>query len=384
VDSGRPLSTVELPPDCRFHAIRASHAGRWLVLVNRTVRGAPLWLLDLSDGHSVEALPAALRWPTDCAFGPDDRWLLCAADGGTVRLSLPGLTAEAPTAASGQPPVLAPDGQASAAWDERGEALRVWDAESAPVASVPLPPGWAVWGLGLSDGGGVLAAYSLVASGAPRSPSSDVEVRCWETATGRELFRTAGVRLAELPFNLGRREAALSRDGRTLAVLCDVPDRPGAYRITLWDVVGGRVRTQLDLPSGAAGWKYGCDLLSPDGRVAVLPLRRMSFLAQARELAVRLGVRWPFAGPVSERGAALFDATTGRSLGGVTGGIEAAAWSPDGSLLAVLDEEGKSMRVWDVPPRKALWWFAAGATLLALPVALLARRRVRRLRAAAG
>ena len=37
----------------------------------------------------------------------------------------------------------------------------------------------------------------------------------------------------------------------------------------------------------------------------------------------------------------------------------------------------------DIPPRKPLKWFAAGATLIALPIGLLARRRVRKLQALA-
>jgi hypothetical protein len=38
--------------------------------------------------------------------------------------------------------------------------------------------------------------------------------------------------------------------------------------------------------------------------------------------------------------------------------------------------------LWDIPPRKSLTWFAAVAALLALPIALVAWRRTRKLRAA--
>ena len=56
--------------------------------------------------------------------------------------------------------------------------------------------------------------------------------------------------------------------------------------------------------------------------------------------------------------------------------------SPDGRTLAVMRSENE-VQLWDVPPRKPLAWFLAGAVLLALPPALLTRWRVRRLRRAA-
>jgi hypothetical protein len=50
-------------------------------------------------------------------------------------------------------------------------------------------------------------------------------------------------------------------------------------------------------------------------------------------------------------------------------------WSPDGTLLAIAGET--MLSVWDVPPRKPLAWFAAGAVLLACPIMILASRRCR-------
>jgi hypothetical protein len=54
-------------------------------------------------------------------------------------------------------------------------------------------------------------------------------------------------------------------------------------------------------------------------------------------------------------------------------------------LLATPTSPGKPIRkiaIWDIPPRKSLTWFTAGAALLALPTALLVWRRTRKLRAA--
>jgi WD40 repeat protein len=57
-----------------------------------------------------------------------------------------------------------------------------------------------------------------------------------------------------------------------------------------------------------------------------------------------------------------------------------AEFSPDGRLFAVND--GQTLRLYDYPPRKSLRWFPAGSALLALPIALAAWRRSRKLRAA--
>jgi hypothetical protein len=58
-------------------------------------------------------------------------------------------------------------------------------------------------------------------------------------------------------------------------------------------------------------------------------------------------------------------------------------WSPTGETVAIFQSgSNNSWQIWDIPPRKSLTWFTAGAALLALPIAVIARRRVRKLRAA--
>jgi WD40 repeat protein len=76
----------------------------------------------------------------------------------------------------------------------------------------------------------------------------------------------------------------------------------------------------------------------------------------------------------------LFDAVTGRELGRVSGTFDESEWSPDGKLLATLDENRHLVRVWDVPPHKSVMWFSVAAGILALPLAALSWRRSRRLR----
>jgi WD40 repeat protein len=67
---------------------------------------------------------------------------------------------------------------------------------------------------------------------------------------------------------------------------------------------------------------------------------------------------------------------------GLVGYTKRVQFSPGGGMLVT--EEGNTIRLWfwDLPPRKSLIWFAAGAAILALPIALVAWRRTRKLRAA--
>lgn len=56
-----------------------------------------------------------------------------------------------------------------------------------------------------------------------------------------------------------------------------------------------------------------------------------------------------------------------------------AGFTLDGTAFASCD--GATLRVWDLPPRKSLTWFAAGAAVLALPIGFAAWRRGRKLAA---
>jgi hypothetical protein len=57
------------------------------------------------------------------------------------------------------------------------------------------------------------------------------------------------------------------------------------------------------------------------------------------------------------------------------GSVSPYGWSPDGTLLAIAGDT--TFAVWDMPPRRPLAWFAAGAVLLACPIMILASRRCR-------
>jgi WD40 repeat protein len=106
-----------------------------------------------------------------------------------------------------------------------------------------------------------------------------------------------------------------------------------------------------------------------------------------------LGLKYPFAGSDLRINAAIFDVRTGEHLVEIPSVSEEIVegirplvsldWSPDDKTLATLQSGTLNVwNLWDIPPRKSVTWFAAGAALLALPIAFVARRRVRELRAA--
>jgi WD40 repeat protein len=86
--------------------------------------------------------------------------------------------------------------------------------------------------------------------------------------------------------------------------------------------------------------------------------------------------------------ACFVDGPTRREIGRLTPirlpkGDSNATWaefSPDGKVFAFND--GRMLRMYDLPPHKPLAWFFTGTALIALPIALLAWRRTRKLRAA--
>jgi hypothetical protein len=118
--------------------------------------------------------------------------------------------------------------------------------------------------------------------------------------------------------------------------------------------------------------------VSPDGSLlASVELGQDDFLTV---LLSHLGFRsvFPLSGGSTIQIRRLED---GASLGNVPGYL--LHWIQGRSAVATNDEEQSEVwRIFDIPPRKSLTWFAAGAALLALPIALVTWRRTRKLRAA--
>ena len=132
------------------------------------------------------------------------------------------------------------------------------------------------------------------------------------------------------------------------------------------------------------GWSQ-----SVDGQTLFAVREQLNSGSFAERLFGFLGLRWPVPTRIVQRGQ-FIDASSGVSLGTVTvrredeglitHDVSQVYWSPNSEVAAIHDKHDNSWAVWDIPPRKSLTWFAAGAALLALPIAFLARRRVRRLR----
>jgi hypothetical protein len=131
--------------------------------------------------------------------------------------------------------------------------------------------------------------------------------------------------------------------------------------------------------------------LSPDKRV--LFARTTEYGSFLGSLLNRVGIAWPSPSETSFIGR-FYETASGRPLGVIRAWDEEhennhfhrtmdLEWSPTGETLAIFQSgSNNSWQIWDIPPRKSLTWFTAGAALLALPIAVIARRRVRKLRAA--
>jgi WD40 repeat protein len=214
----------------------------------------------------------------------------------------------------------------------------------------------------------VLAAMRPAETGA-----SEYEARCWSVATGEQL--------AVIP---NTKEMALAGDGRTLVTISGTAD-PNENRLTLWDLAAHKPRAELSLRANE-DWHLihypdQASCFSPDGRVfalgGVLPPA-----LPLKEWADRLGVRGPFEFPGRQSVIRLLDVHSGRWRGDIPAQIPSIGWLANGTALATLDDDSMGVRVWDVPPRKPLVPLTVAAAVWAIPLAVLARRRVRRLRPA--
>jgi hypothetical protein len=131
--------------------------------------------------------------------------------------------------------------------------------------------------------------------------------------------------------------------------------------------------------------------LSPDKRV--LFERSSEYGSFPGNLLNRVGIAWPSPSETSFIGR-FYETASGRPLGVIqawdgehennqfhwTMDLE---WSPTGETLAIFQSgSNNTWQIWDIPPRKSLTWFAVGAALVALPIALIVWWRVRRLKAA--
>jgi hypothetical protein len=134
---------------------------------------------------------------------------------------------------------------------------------------------------------------------------------------------------------------------------------------------------------------------SPDGRVVLVPVEE-SKAGVLEQWAKQLGLRLTSGRSGYKIVGHLFDSATGEHLAAIPADLSdylpsganlltiEFMWTPDGQKLAVTNREDKTrtLQIWEIPPRKSLTWFCAGAALLALPITVIARWRMQTLRAA--
>ncbi|HEY1376302.1 MAG TPA: hypothetical protein VGF55_05885, partial [Gemmataceae bacterium] len=182
----------------------------------------------------------------------------------------------------------------------------------------------------------------------------------WDTTASREL--------CAIPFGVS---AVAPGAKRRLFTADECPD--DSRQVSVWDTGDGALVASMTIPRGARlDWQGGW--ASSDGRTVALIDK-----AEADPVRAWLERRVPWLGvKVMTSRAKLVDVTTGTTAGRLPGDVTSTMFAPDGRAVAALGDG--MLRVWDVPPRKPLTWFAVAAGLLAVPPAGLAWRRVRGLR----
>jgi WD40 repeat protein len=156
----------------------------------------------------------------------------------------------------------------------------------------------------------------------------------------------------------------------------------------MWDDSWTRCLEVTNPPSVSLSMPWDLQV-SPRGQIAIVSKDvPEGFLTT---LGRRLGL-WYTAPNDFGFGGEFVDLSSGHSLGfapvdpqgfNMSAHTIAAEWSGTGRTVAIYGLGVPSdCTIWDIPPRKSLTWFAAGAALLVLPIALVAWRRTRKLRAA--
>jgi hypothetical protein len=246
--------------------------------------------------------------------------------------------------------------------DEPGQ-WGVWDAAAGRTVFRIPAGGERAERLDLSADGAVLAVIRQAGVGV-----NELEAQCWSVTTGQQLAHVPNVRAM-----------ALLPDGRTLVTLSGTDSVGADVRVTIWDLLARRPRAEVTVQPGDESEFGPTGDPVIDGRTLALPFAR-SVSGPLPQLAPWIGPLWPFPTGRRQFTTGLLDVRAGRWLGELPCRLNGAAWLPDGTALMTLDDEGLELRVWDIPPRKPLSWFLIASALLALPLAWLARRRVRRLR----
>ncbi|HEV8058228.1 MAG TPA: sigma-70 family RNA polymerase sigma factor [Gemmataceae bacterium] len=295
-----------------------SPAGKLLATVSKDT--VLIW--DLLTGKELHRLAAGAEIPAYQAepvkFSPDGRYLFASTKTGQGKLWDVARSKEI-AALSGFLPVWSPDSRALVTTSP-GPVLHLWDAETGAARATLQDfsqPGCS--GEFSSDGRMLLTSvfeFGIKADGTntsmdpntPRKPYKPkkiaIDIRLWETATGKELQRLPG----STQFC---RSATFSPDGRTI-LYPRLADGPG-YKMeaVLWDVAAGKERCVVREPQGVEMLQF-----TPDGSALV-----------------------GLAGSRSQGTIRFWNAANGQPLPGLQSSLTSDPFgyhfSPDGKILAI-------------------------------------------------
>jgi WD40 repeat protein len=339
------------------------------ILHGRTTWHDKFQLFETATGRTCFDLPhRSAAYLRALCFSPDRRWFAYSegtsgdecvhiwdVDAGSIRRTLrraDGLLKFWPKLRL----AFAPDGRTLAVAETVGGEkkdvtdIQLWDWGAATVIrTLHGRPSVGCWGVHFSpDGGHLVVDFGI----RDQSGRCQNQVRCWQIDDGQETLvvqgRTATVAARELW----------------------VRELDRATPVQTYEYSGRPVR-KLKTMGG----------LAPNART----LARVWYEPHpVRDWVTARGIRWPFSEHKEVR-TRLIDVETERVIAALPpwpdlrqiGAQTQVHFSPDGQLYAEPIDGG--MRIWDVPPRKPLWWLLAGSALLALLLAGLARPRGRAL-----
>jgi hypothetical protein len=356
--AGEPVELCDLSPDCR-----------WCAIGVRRGDVVTTMLIDVAERRdSGRAIGGASKPGVFCwrQYSPDVNLLAIddhgRKDRGVALWDVAQQRERSFLPDVGLPGDFSADGRFLATPAGRGadHSVSVFECATGALRRTIPVPATETWPHRLSDDGSAIVAPQCTDQPG-RSP--DI-IRCWDVATGEKRWErqaNAAVRLAWV--DGGR--MIVSNETGTLG-----------YALLVWtDAATGKAVREVLL--GGRAFRAGPYELDPVNRRLLIVTAEAKPPDSLERLAAKWGIRSSPPVPVGR----LFDSVTGEALADLPGTGGSWSWSPDGRQVACLDSGDRPwVRVWDVPPRPSIVWFAAGAALLAVPPFLLAGWRVQRLR----
>ena len=304
--------------------------------------GLRVWVL---DGRSSPVLSYDFRagWYQECRFGPDSQTLRCVNNRRSVHtVDIRDHVHRTRFAETLKHDDAVVDRGAGVAAVRDNDEIWMWDVRRGHRAGTPVIRTEPF--LTSSDTPMALGAGGRLLATTGDSPSPRVDI--WDTASGRKLV--------SLPTGDDVTALVFAPDGKSLATLSTgAPQGRGTLRF--WQVSGGRLLRTITTYRGLGGVAFrpdgravavtpGTGLVEfPSGRILASGDPRLTAAALAADGVTAASVdRW------NDRDVIIHDLRTGRRSATVMlkSSLDAAAFSPDGRLLATGERDG-SVRLWD-------------------------------------